>query len=126
MKSVRTRFIQLSMPRPKRTRAVSAFTVGFNKTLRERGLTLKQAANIMQIAYSTVVGYSNGAMPTDMEAISRFCATLSLDFEYLLTGKMRNIEPSLIALEHLFEEEGTSFSGIYKIEAKKLLSKGKP
>lgn len=109
------------MPRPKKTKAVSAFTINFNKILRERNLTAKQAADVMQIAYTTVVGFTKGAMITDMEALSRFTTALSLDFEWMLTGKVKNVDPAQIPLDQIFaEDEEASFSGIYRIEAKKL------
>jgi len=40
-------------------------------------------------------------------------------------GKVKNIDPSQIPMDQIFEEEKTSsFSGIYRIEAKKLVIKG--
>ncbi len=113
------------MPRRKRTKAVGAFTENFNKILRERGLTVKQAAELMQLPYTTVVGFTNGAMPSSYESVSKFCTALSLDFEWLLTGKTKNFDPSQIPLDQIFQEEATnSFSGIFKIEAKKLIPIG--
>lgn len=112
------------MPRPKREKAETPFTKNFNKILRERRLSIKQVAELMGLPYTTAVGIAGGATPTDMEAISRFCTALNVDFEWLLTGKIKNFDASQIPLDQIFEEEReSSFSGIYKIEAKKLLVK---
>jgi hypothetical protein len=109
------------MPRQRKQKTVNAFTANFTATLQQRSLSIKQAADLMGLPYTTVVGFTNGAMPTDMEAISRFCTALSLNFEFLMTGKTKNIDPSQIPLDQIFTEDtDASFSGIYRIEARKL------
>ena len=109
------------MPRAKRQKGQTAFTTNFNKVLRERRLSVKQAAELFGLPYTTVVGFTNGAQPNDLGAVSKFCTALSLDFEWLLTGRVKNFDPSSIPLDQIFtEDHEASFSGIYKIEAKKL------
>ena len=84
------------------------------KKLSLRGLSRKTG-----ISLSVLHGWSQGAVPFDMQKVLKLCAELNVDFQFMMTGVRRDPKSDL-KLEELFHIEEDAISGIYLIEGKRL------
>jgi transcriptional regulator with XRE-family HTH domain len=99
----------------------SALAENLKSTIKERKLSIKTSAEICSVAQSVFHGWLNGAQCNDPNALLRFCESLNVDFQWLLTGKVSNFEPSKMGLNEIFDiEEDPTVSGLFLIEAKRL------
>ncbi len=105
-----------------RRRVDSAFAKNLQRVLAERGLSLRAAAEIAGVGQSVISSWLSGAQPADINAVHRFARATGTSFEWLLTNhvdsQVRNVH-----LADLFEEQD-AFTGIYRIEAKRLVRRG--
>lgn len=93
--------------------------------MHERGLNIKTIAEIAGVNHSVVMNWLNGGVPANPLAVQRLARALSLDFETLLTGTSTKLSPKEMSLSQIFNEQvDPAFSGIFKIEAKRLTRKG--
>jgi len=107
--------------RPTRKKVESPFAKNLQLILEERSISQTAAAEIAGVGISSINDWLNGVQPHDLRPIIKLCEALSCDFQWLLTSTKSKTTSKNISLHELFEiEEGTSFSGIYKIEAKRL------
>lgn len=111
------------MARPKKIKTTTIFATNLKKVLEDRQLTLKMAAELMGIAYTTLVDWANGSSPSDIEAIGGFCRKLGIDFAWLMLGQRSESNLSEVPLESLFEEQDAGFDGLYRLRATKLVRK---
>ncbi len=107
-----------------RTRKQSPFGQQLIKLLADRGISIRQAAAICEVRASVVSSWCSGGVPQDLLAVQKLCRALRYDFEALLTGTSMKFNPQELELSDLFDEE-TAFSGLFKIEATRLVRKGK-
>lgn len=105
-----------------RKRLETDFAKNLQKVLRERGLTLRAAAEIAGVNQSVISSWTAGSQPADLLAVQKLSQGLGVDFEWLLTGNSSQITPQALALTQIFEEED-AFSGIFRLEAKRLIRK---
>jgi transcriptional regulator with XRE-family HTH domain len=98
----------------------------FGKKLRavmnERGLTLKQVAQIADVGVSVVQDWVSGANPHDLISVNRLAKGLGIPFSELVLGE-REV-PRNFEIGELFTEDRV-FSGICKVEITRLSPKGK-
>jgi hypothetical protein len=117
------------MGRPKKQSTTSVFSVNLRKVLDERQLTLKMAADLMGVPYTTLVEWANGASPSNIEAIGGFCRKMGIDFQWLLTGVHSRTSavdlPAEDLLREYFEERDDGLSGLFKITATRLVRRKK-
>ena len=105
------------MPKKKNNlKPKSVFTTNFNKLIADRNLSVRMAADLLELPYSTVADYTTGASPTNLEAIGKFCKKLGVSFSWLMLSEEPSNRTQSLTLESLFDEQSeTSFEGIYKI-----------
>lgn len=121
----------LVMSKPKRVRRKieSPFARILTQVLKDRGITQRQAAALCSVAPSVINQWTSGSQPLDLGAVLTLSKALGISFQFLLTGEEPGPAPKPVAeipLDELFEESPTEFSGIYRIEAKRLRRKGSP
>ncbi|PCI26302.1 hypothetical protein COB52_06115 [Candidatus Kaiserbacteria bacterium] len=100
----------------------SPFTVNFNAVTKERGLSVRALAAILEVPESTAHDWLQGVQPTDMGPLVRLCATTGVDFQFLMTGTYSKAsDPASIPLTQIFDtSEEEAFSGIFEISARRL------
>ena len=101
----------------------SPFAENLSRLLQDRGISVRQAAQICEVSASVVSAWCNGGAPQDLAAVQRLCRAVNYDFERLLTGSSSKLNPSEMKLTDLFDEQDAAFSGVFKIEAKRLVPK---
>jgi transcriptional regulator with XRE-family HTH domain len=101
----------------------SPFSGNLRLILDERKLTGKAAAEICGVAPSVVADWLAGGMPTNPLALQRLAVALKVSFEWLLTGTTTSAEGRELTVAELFEEQDVGLSGIFKIEAKRLVKR---
>lgn len=100
----------------------SLFSANLKELLEKRNITQKQASILCGVNPSVVNSWLNGTQPYDMIAVAKLAKALNADFQKLLTSIPSSVET--LSLNDIFHiEEDSSFSGIYKIEVKRLVQK---
>jgi transcriptional regulator with XRE-family HTH domain len=111
--------------KPIRTRVATPFASNLKAIMSERGLNIKMLSEIAGVNHSVVMNWLNGGVPANLMAVQRLSRALKLNFEALLTGSSTEISPKEISLSQIFNEQiEPAFSGVFKIEAKRLTRKG--
>lgn len=104
----------------RRKKSSTPFAANLKLLLTERGLSQKSAADIMGISVSVIHDWLQGSYPNDPMPILKLCQAINCDFQWLLTGK-RSVAVATDNLQEIFDiEDEPDFSGIFKIEAKRL------
>lgn len=107
--------------KPIRTKANSPFARNLKAVLEERGVAQKSAAELAGVSAPTINDWLAGSQPTDPIAVQRLCRALKVDFEWALTGEKSRVAGNETSLAEIFDEQDEpTFSGIFKIEAKRL------
>jgi len=104
---------------PKRKKLDSPFAKTLNKILKERGITLRAAAEMASVPLSTIADWTSGSSPSDLGAVARLAKALGVTFEYLCLGHEETIDKKTFTINDMFEEV-KAFDGIYRITATKL------
>ncbi len=111
--------------KPIRTKANSPFSKNLKAILEERGISQKSAAELAGVTPTTLNDWLGGTQPSDAIAVQRLCRALKCDFEWILTGQKSRLEGKDLSLAEIFDvQDEPSFSGIFKIEAKRLKKRG--
>lgn len=104
----------------RRKKTSSPFSGNLKALLLERGINQKSAADIMGISVSVVHDWLQGTYPNDPMPLLKLCKAINCDFQWLLTGQ-RSTPIATDNLQEIFDiEDEPDFSGIFKIEAKRL------
>lgn len=120
------RDMENSQSRPTRRKVTSALAKNLRSVLRERNLSLKAGAEIAVVAQSVFHGWLNGTQCNDPNALLRFCESLRVDFQWLMTDRRSNLKPADLNLKDIFDiEEDATLSGLFMIEAKRLKRRAK-
>lgn len=107
--------------KPKRKKADSPFKDNLKAILSERGISQKGAAEIMGVSVTVVHDWLQGSYPNDPSAVLKFCKAIGCDFQWILTGESSSTNQIQPNLAQFFDiEDEPMFSGIFKIEAKRL------
>jgi transcriptional regulator with XRE-family HTH domain len=107
-------------PKGRKPKGPSVFSKNLRGLLKDKGLSLREAARIAGVSPSVMSGWTAGSVPNDPVALLRLTESLGVDFQMLLTGKPSN-SLSARQMEEVFEvEEAIDFSGVFLIEAKRL------
>lgn len=110
--------------KPRRKKVESPFAANLTRALKERGITTKAASELAGVAANVVTGWTSGSVPHDFAAVQRLARALGLDFELLLTGETSRTDLRDLSLSEVFEEQ-KAFSGVYRIEAVRLVRRGR-
>lgn len=87
--------------------------------MKERGLTLKQVAQLAGVSISVVQNWLEGKTPHDLQAVSKLAKGLGISFKSLLLGEAEtNHQPATIS--ELFDEQ-LWFDGYAKITINRLI-----
>jgi len=107
--------------KPARKRSSGPFAANLSAVLKERGVSIRGAAEIAGIAPSVLHDWLAGASCNRPEALVKLCRALKCDFQWLLTGTRPELSAKDQSLAELFEiEPSPDFSGLFMIEAKRL------
>lgn len=93
-----------------------------SKLLKEKNVTIAQAAMACGVSPSTISDWKEGASPEDYLAVQRLAQFLEVSFSYLLTGK-NEIQGTKPSLADVFEDGGEIYDGYAHIVIKKLIPK---
>jgi transcriptional regulator with XRE-family HTH domain len=92
-------------------------------TLREKGISQREAATIAGVGKSAINSWTAGVSPYNFTAVHRLCEALDISFTWLLIGSESKHESSL-KLVGDFERE-FSFEGFARIRIDALSSKNR-
>ncbi len=109
--------------RRRKSKHESVFAKNLACLMEERGITQRALAEMAGVRVSVIHGWVTGASPSDYGAVLKLAKGLNLDFQFLLTGESV-LNTGALALSDLFHvETDPNLSGIYQIEAKKLVQR---
>jgi len=98
------------------------FATRLQALLKERKLTLMQAAKSAKISKSTIHNWTIGHSPNDFEALDRLCQVLHSDINYLLLGKAPAPSDSKqLSVSEVFAKDSVLFDGFAHIKVTKLV-----
>lgn len=109
--------------KPARKKIATPFAANLQQVMVERKIALKGAAELAGVTPPVVSGWLSGSMPHDLIAVQRLARALKVNFEWLLTGEADATSVNNLSLSEIFEEQ-TAFSGVFRIEAKRLIRRG--
>lgn len=110
--------------KPSRKRLNSPFAKNLKTILEERALSQRAASEIADVSVATINDWLQGAQPNDLMAVMRLCQALKCDFQWLLTGTRSQFYGDDLPLSQVFDiQNEAAFSGIFMIEAKRLIKK---
>lgn len=99
----------------------STLARNLNKVLKDKGLSLRAAAKLAGIPYSTIGDWSSGAAPTDLTRLAKLAAALDVSFEFLCLGReAHHSKLHFTATESEFSGQEKILDGVYKIVAIRL------
>ncbi len=112
--------------KPKRKRPeYSIFAKNLNRLMQERGLSHRVVVQLAGVSQSTLADWSAGSAPSDLSKVASLARALGVSFTYLCLGIEEHPSKDEIDLHDLYDEETTSFDGLYKIKAIRLTRKTK-
>ena len=99
----------------------SQFARNLNSLMKEKGMTIREAANVAGVAHSTINSWRSGAAPENFIAVKKLSKSLGVSFSYLLTGEdeTRGDHPPSVA--EVFTEGDALFDGYAKITIQRLI-----
>jgi len=110
--------------KPRRKRQdQSVFAKNLNRLLKERGLSHRVTAQMCGVSQSTLADWSAGAAPNNLHKVSDLARALGVSFSYLCLGVENDTSKDEIGIDDLYDEEPTSFQGLFKLQATKLIRK---
>ena len=92
--------------------------------MKEKNLSLREVAEILNIPKSTLHDWRSGAAPKDFEAIHRLANFFNVSIAFLLTGSEEAGRDSA-PIHAVFRDGGIVFDGYAHITIKKLLPRQK-
>ncbi len=97
-----------------------------NSILKERGISVRKAAEMAGVGASTVMSWKAGALPENYSAVKRLAEGLGTTLGFLLTGEDDTRVPgSIPAIAEIFDDAGPIFDGYAKITVQRLIPKNK-
>ena len=106
---------------PRRKKTDIPFAKNLQKVLKERGLSQRAAAEIAGVSVTTINDWLSGTSPANLEAVLKLCRALKTEFQWMLTGTRDSVDTKDLTLSEIFDiQDDPAFSGIFKIEAKRL------
>ena len=102
----------------------------FAKILRslmtEKGITVRQAAEIAGVGVSTVDDWRGGALPEDYSAVKRLAGHLGVSLAFILTGEEDHRgQNKLPSVTEVFDDGGELYDGYAQITIKRLIPRKK-
>lgn len=94
-----------------------------SQILKEKKLSIRQAARICGVSHSVIDSWTGGAAPNDLMAVKRLCDHVSCSFSWILTGEPEK-NSSQPPLAELFEEV-KYFDGLARIRIDRLIPRQK-
>lgn len=102
----------------------SPFAKRLSALMKEKGLTVRDAAKIASVGPSTIDDWKSGTTPADYLAVKRLAKHFGIGFELLLTGEDSNTVGGYSPSD-FFEDGGELFDGYAKISIQRLIPKQK-
>lgn len=105
----------------RRPREVSEFSKILVNLMKEKHMTVRQAAEIADTGASTIVSWRSGALPEDYRAVRRLASALGVSFSYLLTGEDDTRPDGAPSIDEVFKDGGKIFDGYAHINIVRLI-----
>jgi transcriptional regulator with XRE-family HTH domain len=93
--------------------------------MKDKKMTLKQAAEIAGTSQSTISDWRNGASPENYEAVQRLANHLGVSLSFILTGQDDVVDNKMPSVSEVFEESDMFFDGYAKITIQRLIPRAK-
>jgi transcriptional regulator with XRE-family HTH domain len=95
------------------------------EVMKERGVSIRQAARLAHVNTSTLQSWRSGAIPEDYLAVKRLAEAMGTTLSYLLTGENEAM-PKNPPVTEVFNMGDVLFDGYARIQIQRLIPKGKP
>ena len=89
--------------------------------MKEKKITVKEAAKIAGVAQSTISDWRAGATPEDYLAVQQLANELGVSLSFILTGQDDVVENTAPSVAEVFEEGDYLFNGYAEIVIKRLI-----
>ncbi len=99
---------------------IENFGTRLTSIMKERGISVREAARVAGLSSSTVSEWRSGTTPSDFEAVQKLANLLGVTLSFLLTGKDDSRPSGPPSIAELFERSGQVHSGIYYVQIEKL------
>lgn len=102
-----------------KSKVVNRWDERLRAVLKEKGVSLRKAAEMAGVANSVLDSWSGGASPTDFMAVKRLADKLDISFSWLLTGdhEKNETKPTLAEMY----KEVPYFDGLARIRIDRLI-----
>ena len=90
----------------RRIKRESPFRKILAQLMREKNLSIRDAAQIAGVASSTIAGWRSGRTPDNFEAVQKLASHFGVGLAFMLTGSQDKFEDSARSAEHALWEEG--------------------
>ena len=107
----------------KRKKEQMPFPKILSQLLKDKKITIAQAAKSCGVAPSTIADWKDGASPTDYLAVQKLARFLGVSFSYILTGTDEVKASNQLNVTDFFEDGGEIYDGFAQITIKKLIPK---
>lgn len=120
------RFRGTNMQRRRKKSEPTPFGKILKTLMKERELTLRDAANIAGVSASTIDDWKSGTSPADYMAVKKLANEFGVSLSFLLTGEEDNENTfKSPTLTEVFEDGGSLFDGYAKITIQRLVPRKK-
>jgi transcriptional regulator with XRE-family HTH domain len=104
----------------RRKKKSSVFAKNFSNLLKEKGVSVRRAAEIAGTSASVVSGWTAGAYPGNPADLLKITTELGADFQFILCGVPSSTIPTHRLNEIFDSEDRNDLSGIFLVTAKRL------
>ena len=103
-------------------KSVQPFSKILRALLKEKKITIAQAAKASGVSPSTISDWKEGASPENYLAVQKLAEFLEVSFSFLLTGNNETRE-SPPSITEVFDEGEFLFDGVAQVTIKRLIPK---
>lgn len=105
----------------RRPRGASPFSKNLADLLKQKHMTVREAAQVAGVGASTVQSWKNGALPEDYRAVRTLAKHLGVSFSFILTGEDDTRGNDPLNVTEVFQDGELLFDGFAKISIQRLV-----
>lgn len=114
------------MKRTRKRVGPTPFAKILRSLMKEKGISIRQAADIAGVASSTIDDWRAGALPENYLAVKKLAKGLGVSLSFILTGEDETRDVNhLPSVAEVFDDGGALFDGYAKITIQRLVPRKK-
>lgn len=116
--------VEVNERKSRRRRVESTFGKNLKATMQRRNLTHATVAEMAGVSVSTINDWVSGTIPHDLQRVGMLAQRLGVSFRWILLGADEDYREPTLA-DFFDELPADHLTGLYRIEARRLVPKGK-